>query len=90
MRDLKTGEFNRVYIRNTDEVLRVFRNYREGYRTPYEILADLEKTIRTLNEFPTTVMIDYKFDGYALFDKVWVGEKDGYRVVVYEYATTVS
>jgi hypothetical protein len=90
MRALKEGEYNRLWIKNIEEFLQVYKNGSTYYKMPFQIMADLEAEVQAKHIPTKTVMVSYKLDGYILFDFVKYVEKDDYRVLVYEYAGSVS
>lgn len=99
VRDLKivnsgnlTGakEFNILRVVNIDEFLATNLNNLDFYRSPFQILADLEEAIKFENSPDSTVTVPYKDEGDVIFDLVGIEEKDNARIVKYEFATFIS
>lgn len=94
-------------VTNLDYFLAMFSNMRSpNYRRPYDILADLDKKIieiidganaSGIADLPTSWLIPYYDDGYAIFDfsnmEVDKREPDArYRTlyICYEFISTAS
>jgi len=83
-------EFNHVRIVNIDDFFNAYGNNFDYYRSPFEILADLEKEVKFLNEFESCYLISYKPEGECIFDFIDVKEIDRIRVVTFKYMGSVS
>jgi len=83
-------EFNHLRVVNLEEFLSSYPNNLDYYASPFKILADLEETIKYENNPESTVTVAYKDDGDVLFDLVGIEEKNGLRIVKYEFATFAS
>lgn len=84
-------EFNHLRISNLEEFLKSYTNNIEFYRSPYQILEDLESQIKFVNDPPETLLITYKDEGDIIFDLVGVSlSSRDVRIVEYQYSTSIS
>jgi hypothetical protein len=83
-------EFNHLRIDNIEYFLRDYASNIEYYKSPFEILADLEAQIKFENNPEEGVMCSYKPEGYAMFNLVDIKEEGNLRIVTYHFTGFVS
>lgn len=84
-------EFNHLRISNIDEFFENYNNNQDYYKSPFAILAELEKQIMFENNPPKHILIDYKPDGSIIFELIKVYETfPNLRIVAYSYNGSVS
>jgi hypothetical protein len=81
---------NTLKITNLDYLLE-FDQKDDYYKSPIEILAELEKEIKYLNHVQLdTILIDYKPGGYAIFDFHSFKKEDGIITYYFEFTGFAS
>jgi len=99
MRELKiansknlTGskEFNHMRITNIDHYLDSYKCKFDYYKSPFEILAELEEKIKYENNPEATILCSYKPDGEVVFLLESIKEQDDLRIVEYRFENFVS
>lgn len=83
-------EFNHLRITNIEDFLSSYGNNLDYYKTPFNILADLENQIKFKNNPKATIFCSYKDDGEVIFSLVNIREQGNLRIVEYSFDSFVS
>ncbi len=78
-------EFNHLRVDNLEEFLLKYQCNTESYRSPFEVLAELERQIKFENNPDETIFCSYKADGDVIFDLVEIKEQNHLRILVYQF-----
>ena len=86
-----TKDINILKIKNLDHFLNYPSNNTDRYKSKFRILSDLEEEIKYQSNPDPTIMIVYKDFGFYIFVllKIYIDD-NGYRIVEYEFETTIS
>lgn len=84
-------EFNHLRISNLDNFLERYACKDEIYKSPFEILADLEEKIKFVNDPEEVILCSYKNEGDVIFRLAQIRiDGDNRRIVEYEFDTFIS
>lgn len=83
-------EFNHLRVSNLQDFLNSYENNIEFYKSPFEILADLESQVKFANNPEKVVLCAYKDEGDIIFDLVGIKDDGKRRIAEYEYSTSIS
>lgn len=98
VRDLETNIFDRginelnlLRITNMNDYLERYACKNSMYKSPFEVLADLEEKIKLKNNPEEIILCSYKSEGDVIFRLAQIRiDKDNRRIVEYEFDTFIS
>ena len=83
-------KFNHLRVSNIDYFLSNYQNDKEYYSPPFKILKELEDVILFQYKPERCAFINYKDDGYAIFDLESEKIENGVRVITYAFNGFIS
>ena len=83
-------EFNHLRISNIEDFLSSYTNNVDYYSSPFKILKELESIILFQDEPEEVMLVNYKPEGYIIFNLEGIKEDGELRIVTYKYTGSAS